>query len=501
MSGHERGGGGEQRQPGIAAVGAYIPRFRLSADAVRNALGAFHARGVESVAVPDADEDALTMAAEAGRRALAASDYDAGDVDSLFLASTTLPYDEEAGTGRLASLLGVENDARTAQFSGSTAAGGEALAASLDGASVPGEGDGDTSGVALVVASDCPQGATDESVGHAAGAGAAAVVLAPGGAGEVTERGSYNAAYPGTRFRERGNEETTGLDVTSYDRQAYRETVAGAVEDLGLEDDVAGPEAAALQAPDGDLPYRAGRSLDIDAETVAAGTAVSEIGDTGAASALLGFADAVDTGYENVLVVSYGSGGAAHAFRVTIDGRVPARVTLSGDRDLDFAGAQRRRGAFDSGVPEGGGAYVSVPSYHRTLPQRHRLVAGRCRNCGALRFPPEGACVECGKRPGYDDAQLSETGTVEVVTTISQGGAPPEFVPQQARAGDYASAVVAFEGREGGGEVSVPVQVVLVGDDAPEIGDKVVARPRLLYEQEGVRRYGVKGVPASDRRE
>jgi len=30
------------------------------------------------------------------------------------------------------------------------------------------------------------------------------------------------------------------------------------------------------------------------------------------------------------------------------------------------------------------------------------------------------------------------------VTTISQGGAPPEFAEQQARSGDYAAAIVAL---------------------------------------------------------
>ncbi|MFB6071497.1 MAG: zinc ribbon domain-containing protein [Halobacterium sp.] len=469
----------------VAGVGAYAPRFRLAGDAVADALGRFRARGVDRVAVPDADEDAFTMAAEAGERALAAAGVDPGDVRILGVASTTLPYDEEAGTGRLRSLLGLPESARSSQFGGSTDAGGEALAAALEG--------DDT---ALVVAADVPRGALDEAVGHGAGAGAAAVVVEPDGPGRVAARGSSTTTYPGTRFRERGSAETTGLGVTSYDRQAYRETVARAAENV----DTNGVDAAALQTPDGDLPYRAAGDLGLDAETVAAGTVARELGDAGAASALLGFADAVREGCEDVLVVTYGSGGAAHAFRVRSAGDVPVNVTLTGDRDLDFATAQRRRGAFDSGAPEGGGAYVSVPSYRRTLPQRHRLVAGRCRACGALRFPPEGACTDCGARDGYEDAPLAERGTVETVTTISQGGAPPEFVPQQARAGDYASAVAAFPGPHGG-TASVPLQVVLAGEDAPGVGDEVAAVPRLLYEQEGVRRYGVKAVPASSKRD
>jgi hydroxymethylglutaryl-CoA synthase len=476
----------------VAGVGAYVPRFRLSTEAVQDALGQFHARGVEQVAVPDADEDALTMAAEAGERALDAAGLDPGEVDVLYLASTTLPYEEEAGTGRLQSLLGLGESTESAQFGGSTDAGGAALAAGL-------ERDYPT----LVVASDAVRGADDEALGHAAGAGAAALVLDTDGPGRVAGRGSETTTYPGTRFRERGSTETTGLGVTSYDRQAFRETLAGAVEGL----DVDGVDAAALQAPDGDLPYRAAEELGLDAETVAAGSVVEGVGDVGAASALLGLADALRDGAEAVLLATYGSGAASHAFRLVCESDVPVRATLRGDRELSFAGARRRRGDFDSGTPEGGGAYVSVPSYRRTLAARHRLVAGRCRECGSLRFPPEGACRECGSTAEFEDAPLRLRGVVETITTISQGGAPPEFVPQQARSGEYASAIVAFEAEGGGGwgggeddEVSVPVQVVLTGEDAPGIGDEVVAVPRVLYDQEGVRRYGAKGIPVDSRR-
>jgi len=494
----------------VAGVGAYVPRFRLPADAVADALGQFRARGVETVAVPDADEDALTMAAEAAERALEAAGVDPAAVDALRLASTTLPYDEEAGTGRLRSLLGLADGTESAQFGGSTDAGGAALAAALDDG-------GRGADTVLVVASDAPRGADDGALGHAAGAGAGAVVVARDGPVRVAGRASETAAYPGTRFRERGSAETTGLGVTSYDRRAYRETLAGAVGEL----DVGGVDAAALQSPDGDLPYRAAGALGLDAETVAAGSVVERVGDAGAASALLGLADALRSGAGDVLVATHGSGAASHAVRLVCEREVPVRAALDGDRELSFAAARRRRGEFDSGPPAGGGAYVSVPSYRRTLAARHRLVAGRCRACGALRFPPEGACGECGATDGYADAPLRRRGTVETATTIAQGGAPPEFAPQQARSGEYASAIVAFEAADGGsggaggagaGEVSVPLQVVLVGDDGedegdsddgrgvPGIGDEVVAVPRVLYDQEGVRRYGAKGLPAGAHR-
>ena len=165
------------------------------------------------------------------------------------------------------------------------------------------------------------------------------------------------------------------------------------------------------------------------------------------------------------------------------------------------------RGDITPGEPAGGGAYVSVPSWRRTIPQRHRLRAGRCPDCGALAFPPEGACNDCGGLVEYEPVELPGTGTVEAVTVIGQGGAPPEFVDQQARSGAYASAVVALDGpdaadgadgEEGGtndGAVSIPAQVVGTDPTAVTVGDRVVATIRRIYTQEGVTRYGFKMQP------
>ena len=56
---------------GILAVGAYAPRNRVPAEAFEAAWGRFEAAGIERKAVPDADEDALTMGVEAGPRVAA----------------------------------------------------------------------------------------------------------------------------------------------------------------------------------------------------------------------------------------------------------------------------------------------------------------------------------------------------------------------------------------------------------------------------------------------
>ncbi|MGA9399536.1 MAG: ACP synthase, partial [Haladaptatus sp.] len=116
---------GDERTPKVAAVGAYAPRFRISADEFREAWGQFHAAGVNEKSVPNADEDTLTMAYEAARRALDA----AGNPEVAFLAfaSTTPPMAEEDVTARLGGMLGVPDDATRHVFTGSTRAGTRAL--------------------------------------------------------------------------------------------------------------------------------------------------------------------------------------------------------------------------------------------------------------------------------------------------------------------------------------------------------------------------------------
>lgn len=464
---------------GIDAVGAYAPRYRITADAVEDAWGQFHGAGITETAVPAADEDTLTMANEAARTALSASDLEPVDVDRLFVATTTPPIEEGAIGSRLASFLGLEETTETRTLTANTRAGVDALATALEG--------GDP---ALVVASDAPRGAPDDDREHAGGAGAAAVVVTADGPGSVLDHAERTPTYPGTRFRSAGSGETTGLGITAYDRSAFTETVAAVADDLAYDLETA--DAVALQSPNGKLPYRAAGPLGVESGAIQAGTTVHDLGDTGAASPLLGVASALEAGHEEIVAIGYGDGATA----VALEGAdVAAETALEGAATLTYGEYLRMRGDVTPGEPDGGGAYVSVPAWKRTLPQRHRLVAGRCRECGELAFPPEGACTDCGAFEDYEAVSLPGTGTVEAATVIGQGGAPPEFVEQQAREGAYVSAIVALDGPEGDETVSTPTQVRTVGDESVSPGDRVEATIRRIYTQEDVTRYGFKMRP------
>ncbi|AEN07149.1 protein of unknown function DUF35 [halophilic archaeon DL31] len=465
--------------PSITGAGIYTPRYRIDAATIADALGRFQAAGISEKRVAAADEDALTMGTAAARRALEAAEVEPGAVETLAFASTTPPLAEEELTPKLAAFLGIDATVHRS-FGAATRAGTQAIATAADTESFP----------ALVVTSDNPQGEPNSAVEHAAGAGAVAFVIegTPSGA-TLVDRAEYAADYPGTRFREQGDTAVHGLGITSYDRQAFRECVRGAVSQLEIASE---PTALALQAPDGKLPARTARALDMGSELI---TVASDCGDLGAASAPAALARAFENESGTTLTVGFGSGAGADA--LLFDGAAP--VVSNADREtkpLDYPQYLRLRGELDSTPPAGGGAQVSVPSWRRQREARYRLVAGRCPNCSAIAFPAEGACPDCLELVTYDDVRLSHMGTVETVTGVSPGGAPPEFAAQAERGGDFGVAIVSFPAREGDGDASAPVQVTDADPGSVDSGDAVKVSVRRIYTQEGVTRYGRKVKPA-----
>ncbi|MDY7080998.1 MAG: ACP synthase, partial [Halobacteria archaeon] len=150
----------------IDSYGAYTPRYRIDASEFVEAWGSFDARGVSSKAVPSADEDAVTMAVEAVEEALEESEYGREEVDSLVLGTTTPPLDEGDVAAQVAEIVGLKRDIEVTVHSQSTRDGVRALVTATR-----------SPGVSVAVAADCPVGAPDDSVEHAAGAGAVAFVV------------------------------------------------------------------------------------------------------------------------------------------------------------------------------------------------------------------------------------------------------------------------------------------------------------------------------------
>ncbi|MFB6124936.1 MAG: hypothetical protein ABEJ59_03155 [Halanaeroarchaeum sp.] len=315
----------------IVGLGVHVPRYRIDADALAAAPGGFGAAGIRETAVAGPDEDSLTMAVEAATRALAAADLDRERVSALAVGTTTPPLAESDLSAQVVEMLGLPRDVETAVTTQSTRAGVSALKLA----------DALRDGPALVVAADAPEGEPDDDIGQAAGAGAVALVLADEGPATVHGTASYAREFPGTRYRERGETSTRSYGATAYERRAYRETVAGAIEALSV-----APVAIAPTAPDGSMPYRATGDLSNDPDVF---ERASSLGDTGAASPLFGLVAAWEADATDVAVVGYGDGAAADV--AVVRGTAPVRAPPGETVSLTYEEYLRYRGET---VSEGG---------------------------------------------------------------------------------------------------------------------------------------------------
>ena len=123
---------------GITAYGAYIPRLRLQRKAVAQANAWFAPNFVASAkgerAMANFDEDAVTLAVEAGRDCVPASDpiNDRAHIDAAYFASTSMPFSDRQNAGIVASALSLSDNISSIDISSSQRAGTSALLAGLD---------------------------------------------------------------------------------------------------------------------------------------------------------------------------------------------------------------------------------------------------------------------------------------------------------------------------------------------------------------------------------
>src|SRR5581483_292776 len=300
---------------------------------------ALPATAVRGRTVADDDEDAVTLAAEAG---LALLERTRARPQALVLATTTPPYDEGGSVQALAELLGVGPDVFALELTASLRDGLAALrvAAALGG-------------TALVCASHRGRGRDD---GH----GGAAVLVAADGGVAALRPGPARAEELRDRYRLAGAPERSEADPSFvWDAGAPR-----LAREWGL-------EAPSVVGPAARIAARAERELGGPGDELA-----GETGVLGAAHALarilLGLERpqrvlAAASGLAEAIEVEPASGGGAAEVAAR------ARAALAKERrtepppPLDWS-------ALDP--------YTSAPRSWRERGQDLRLEAGRCAACG-----------------------------------------------------------------------------------------------------------------------
>lgn len=128
---------------------------------------------------------------------------------------------------------------------------------------------------------------------------------------------------------------------------------------------------------------------------------------------------------------------------------------------------------------------MSEPRYWREIPQRYRLEAVRCKECGKIHFPPRLVCASCGGRK-FEKHILSNKGKVITYTIIRVPPAP--FKDQS----PYAVGIVELE--DG---VKLTAQITDCSFEDVKVGQEVRIEFRKIQEEgeAGVLQYGYKFVP------
>jgi hypothetical protein len=121
----------------------------------------------------------------------------------------------------------------------------------------------------------------------------------------------------------------------------------------------------------------------------------------------------------------------------------------------------------------------------REIPQRYRLEAGKCKNCGDIAFPPRLVCPRCQSR-AFETIKLADAGKIITYTVIR---VPPQPFADQT---PYALGIVELD--DG---VRLMGQVVDCGFEDLKIGKRVQVEFRRISEEgeAGVIHYGYKFVP------
>jgi 3-hydroxy-3-methylglutaryl CoA synthase len=395
---------------GIISYGGYIPRYRLDRMTAYSAMGWLNPAallpGERSIA--SYDEDSITMAVAAARDCLKGVDRE--KIDGLYIATTTAPYKQRESAGIIGTALSLRSDIRTADFTGSTRAGTEAVLAAGDAIKA-----GSAKNV-LVCAADLRKELAGGYQEQLYGDGAAALLI---GESDViaTIEGAYSVSYDfADSWRadrdefERAWEDRWRRDE-GYEKQ-LTESIAGLLQkyNLNIKDFarmvIACHFERAAAAIGGKLGANPAQIQDSMMRTM---------GDSGTSYPLAMLVAALEEAKpgDRLLVASYGNGSDALFLQATDriekvkDGR-GIKKWLSRKKMLDNYAkylAWREEIPMEKGFRGEEFATTQMSALWRGRKTFLGLWGNRCKKCGTPLFPAQRTCVnpDCGAIDEMED--------------------------------------------------------------------------------------------------
>lgn len=343
---------------GIVGYGAWVPFARISVDEIHRVWqNADLARlrgtlGLAERAVLQPNEDSITLGAGAAERALELARIEPSEIDAVYFGTCTNPYDSRPSVTVVAEALGLPyaTFSSDVQFAGKSGTSAMQLCLALVRSGM--------ARAALAIGSDTinRHTAPGRTAEYAASAAAAAFVLGEQNViAEIRSTVSY-ASDLSDFFRVEGERYIQDIGEGGMIYPAFEvgmvEHMTKAAEALFARSELRPEEYdyAVFQQPYPVLPAIVGERLGFAEHQIAPGVVSGQIGDCGAASALLGLANVLDVAKagQKICLVSYGFGAGADAFSLETTAlieqrrpRYPVAALLANKSLVDYATASR----------------------------------------------------------------------------------------------------------------------------------------------------------------
>ncbi len=303
------------RLSGVAVhgYGAYIPMFRVKASEIARVWGVPDSElPVLEKSVNSLDEDTVTIAAEAASYAIARAGIEPDRIGAVYVGSESHPYAVKPTGTIVADVLGINSRHLSADLEFACKAGTEAveLVSGLVASGMIEYG--------LAIGADTAQGRPRDALEYTAAAGGVALLIGKSGDGAIADL-EYAASYVTDTpdFWRRSHERYPMHGSRFTGAPAYFHHIISAAK-MVLEDGYSLDEFdyVVFHQPNTKFPYAAAKMLGIPAKKVEPGVVCNLIGNTYAASSMMGLAKVLDQSKpgERILMVSYGSGAGSDAF-------------------------------------------------------------------------------------------------------------------------------------------------------------------------------------------
>ena len=458
---------------GILSYGAYVPYHRLT----RQAIGA--GRGERAVA--SYDEDAVSMAVEAGREVLPAA---IENLNTLIFATTSPPYAEKLNAAAISAALDLPSSVRSMELGGNTRMG---LAGLLLGADIGAAGK-----TSLVCASDVVVGGPGGARERDSGDGAVAFVTGPADQAIAKVLGQASSTtevldvwrLPGDQFA-RQWEERFGIEVLA---PVSLETAQRALAAANVAPEML--SAVILDATNRRDVAGIPRALGLKPEQVT-NMLADNLGRCGVAQAGLVLANTLDTAQagDKILVFSTADGCDAVVLEVTdkINQARPRRSVqhwlVASNNELPYNTYLKWRGILPFEPPRRPDPdRPAAPIMKRHERWKYAFYGNRCESCGQGHLPPQRVCLKCKSIDTMKDERFADAACS--ITTFTLDHLAYSLQPP------VVSTVVDFDS---GGRLAC--ELTDVNPKEVKIGDRLEMTFRRFYTGQGVHNYFWKARP------